>query len=513
MAGVAIGVTVTERPGVAVPVAVAAREGEGVGVSSRVGGSARDAVEAGPGDCSLLDARGDEATVAVPGPGRAHAASMSPATANAVRRNHTDINIAAGGHVIPSAPMANSGDIARTVRSAAEAAAPHARQLRERIHSNPELRFQERATAELCARELESLGIEVRRGVGKTGVVGVLRGKAPGRQNRCVALRAEMDALAMDDQCGRPFASKVAGVAHLCGHDVHVSCHLGAARVLAGLRERLAGDVKFLFEPAEENTPPGEISGSEAMIRDGALNDPKPDAIFGGHVYPDWPAGSIALRAGSSFSGNDRVRLTIIGRESHSAVASAGIDAIVVAAHVITAVQSFASRELPSEESASLHFGTISGGRVSNLLAETVELAGTFRISDEKMRDELPRKLERIVKGVCDAFGATYQLEYALRSLPAVISTPREVEIMTAAVTEVLGAENVIRMRHPRLAADTFHHWFKHMPGVFYMVGTSTADPATRWPSHHQKFDVAPETFPAFISAISMTAIRYLEKA
>jgi amidohydrolase len=409
--------------------------------------------------------------------------------------------------------MTNSSDIASAVRSAAEAAAPHARQLRERIHANPELRFQERATAELCAQELESLGIEVRRGVGRTGVVGVLRGKARSRRNRCVALRAEMDALAMDDQCGRPFASKVNGVAHLCGHDVHVSCHLGAARVLAGMREHLTGDVKFMFEPAEENTPPGDISGSEAMIRDGALDDPKPGAIFGGHVYPDWPAGSIALRAGSSFSGNDRVHLTIIGRESHSAVASTGIDAIVVAAHVVTAVQSFASRELPSEESASLHFGTISGGRVSNLLAETVELSGSFRVSDEKLRDELPGKLERIVKGVCDAFGATYRLEYALRSLPAVISTPREVEIMTAAATEVLGAENVIRMRHPRLAADTFHHWFKHMPGVFYMVGTSTVDPATRWPSHHQKFDVAAETFPAFIAAIAMTTVRYLEKA
>jgi amidohydrolase len=408
--------------------------------------------------------------------------------------------------------MTNTGDLAAAVRSAAGAVAPHARALRERIHANPELRFQEKATAELCARELESLGIGVRRGIGRTGVVGVLRGTAPGRGSNCVALRAEMDALAMDDQCGRPFASKTPGVAHLCGHDAHVACHLGAARVLAGMRERLRGDVKFVFEPAEENTPPGDIAGSEAMIRDGALDDPRPTAIFGGHVYPDWPAGSIALRAGSSFSGNDRVRLTIVGRESHSAVASAGIDAIVVAAHVITALQSFASRELPSEESASLHFGTIAGGRVSNLLAETVELNGTFRISDEKLRDELPAKLERIVKGVCDAFGATYRLEYVLRSLPAVISTAREVEIMAAAATEVLGSDQVIRMRHPRLAADTFQHWLKHMPGVFYMVGTSTDDPATRWPSHHQRFDVAPQTFPAFIAAVAMTAIRYLEK-
>lgn len=407
--------------------------------------------------------------------------------------------------------MATTLDIASAVKSASQKAAAHARNLRERIHTNPELRFEERATGELCARELESLGIEVRRNVGRTGVVGVLRGTGRSKSNRCVALRAEMDALAMDDQCGRPYASKNPGVAHLCGHDVHVSCHLGVAHVLAGLKEHLQGDVMFLFEPAEENTPPGDIAGSEAMINDGALDSLKPSAIFGGHVYPDWPAGSIALRTGSSFAGNDRVKLTVIGRESHSAVASTGIDAIVVAAHVVTALQSFASREIPSEESTSLHFGTIEGGRVSNLLAERVELNGTFRISDEKLRDELPAKLERIVKGVCDAFGATFELEYASRSLPAIVSTRREVEIMRAAVTEVLGTDQVIPMRHPRLAADTFHHWLKHMPGVFYMVGTATSDPATLWPSHHQKFDVAPEVFPAFISAVSMTAIRYLE--
>jgi len=415
------------------------------------------------------------------------------------------------GTVILSGPMTSTIDLASTIKSASQKAAARARQLREEIHANPELRFQERATGELCATELESLGIEVRRNVGRTGVVGVLRGTGHSRTGRCVALRAEMDALAMDDQCGRPFASRNPGVAHLCGHDVHVSCHLGVAHVLAGLRKHLQGDVKFLFEPAEENAPPGDISGSEAMINDGALDAPKPSAIFGGHVYPDWPAGSIALRTGSSFAGNDRVKLTVIGRESHSAVASTGIDAIVVAAHIITALQSFASRELPSEESASLHFGTIEGGRVSNLLAERVELNGTFRVSDEKLRDELPARLERIVKGVCDAFGATYELDYALRSLPAIVSTRREVDLMRAAATEVLGADQVIPMRHPRLAADTFHHWLKHMPGVFYMVGTANADPATRWPSHHQRFDVAPETFPAFIAAVSMTAIRYLE--
>ncbi|MBI4305803.1 MAG: amidohydrolase [Chloroflexi bacterium] len=415
--------------------------------------------------------------------------------------------------MVPSRPMTGSVDLAKRVTSAAQAVAPHVRALREQIHANPELRFQERKTAELCARELESLGLKVRRDVGRTGVVGVLHGTARNGSSKCVGLRAEMDALAMEDQCGRPYASRTQGIAHLCGHDVHVACHLGAAHVLSQVSDNIAGDVKFLFEPAEENTPPGDISGAEAMIGDGALENPGLTAIFGGHVYPDWPAGSIALRVGSSFSGNDRVRLTIIGKESHSAVPSAGVDAIVVAAHVITALQSFASRQLPVDEASSLHFGMIQGGRVSNLLAESVELSGTFRISDEALRDHLPKQFERLVKGVCDSFGARYELEYASRSLPAVVSTQHEVEIMSAAAVEVLGRQNVIPMRNPRLAADTFHNWLKHVPGVFYMVGTSTADPATRWPSHHQRFDVAPETYPAFVAAVAMTAIRYLERA
>jgi metal-dependent amidase/aminoacylase/carboxypeptidase family protein len=160
-----------------------------------------------------------------------------------------------------------------------------------------------------------------------------------------------------------------------------------------------------------------------------------------------------------------------------------------------------------------MHWGKISGGRVSNLIAERVELQGSFRFSDLKMRAEMPARIERLVKGICDSFGATYEIQIGPRPMRAVVSTPHEAALMRAALLEVLGPERTIDMRHPRLAADTMDHWLNRRPGVFYMVGTAGKDESTHWPSHHQKFDIAPETWPAAVAGIAMTVIRYLEQA
>ncbi|NQW17595.1 MAG: amidohydrolase [Chloroflexi bacterium] len=411
-------------------------------------------------------------------------------------------------------PRSDADNLANEVKAAANAVAARVKEIREDIHAHPELRYQERRTAALCAEELRSLGIEVTEGVGQTGVVGVLRGGAiSSGACQTVGFRAEMDALPTEDLCGHPWQSTNPGVGHHCGHDGHVAALLGTARVLAGMRDRLEGNVKFLFEPAEEATPDDEIAGSTAMINDGALDDPRPDAIFACHFYPEWPAGSIAMKVGSSFSGNDYFELTVKGKESHSAVPWKGIDAIVVAAQVISALQSFTARQLDIEEAASLTVGTISGGRASNILAETVEMTGTVRISSEEIRDDLPAMIERTIKGVCESFGAEYDLKYFSRHLPAVICTQAEVDLMRSASIEVLGREHVIEMRHPRLAADTVHEWLDRVPGVFFMVGSAGESPDTRYPSHHQRFNIADETWPAVVAAESMTAIRYLQQA
>lgn len=405
--------------------------------------------------------------------------------------------------------MADNTSLAGLIKKEAAAVASRVREIREDFHKHPELRFQEHRTAGICAQELKALGIEVREGVGKTGVVGVLRGTAPGK-GKTVALRADIDALAIPDGCGKPYESVNPGVGHLCGHDGHAAALIGAAMVLSKLRDRVPGNVKFFLEPAEEDTPPGEQSGSDAMIEDGALEDPSPDAVFGGHFYPDWPAGSIALRAGPVFTGNDFWRLVITGKQAHTAAPHEGIDAILVAGHIITAVQCLAG-QFDIGEAVSMHVSTIRGGTESNLVAEQVEMAGTFRISDEDMRDELARRFENMVGNMCDSFGATYELQYDLRRKRAVICTEREVAIMTGALNEVLGAEHVINMRHPRLAADTMDRWLDRRPGVYFMMGSSNDNPETLYPSHHPKFDIAPEVWPAVVAAFAMTAIRYLE--
>jgi len=405
--------------------------------------------------------------------------------------------------------MAKSKSLAEIIRSEAATVAGRVREIREDLHRHPELRFQEFRTAEVCARELESLGVEVHRGVGRTGVVGVLRGTAPGR-GKTVAFRAEMDALAIADGCGKPYQSQTPGVAHLCGHDGHVAALLGVAMVLSRHPDLVPGNVKLFFEPSEEDVPEGEPSGAEAMIADGALEDPSPDAVFGGHFFPEWPAGSIALRAGASFTGNDFWRLAIIGKGAHVAAPHGGLDAILVAGHVITALPGLAG-QFDIGEAVSMHVSTIRGGELANLIAERVEMTGSFRISDEALRDEMAGRFERMVRGICDAFGATYELGYRLRTKGAVVSTPREVEIMTEALREVLGPERTVLMRHPRLAADTMNHWLDLRPGVFFMVGSAGGEPATRYPSHHPRFDIAPETWPAAVAGMCMTAIRYLE--
>jgi len=407
------------------------------------------------------------------------------------------------------ATVVETDSLAELIRMEAAAVAPRVQEIREDLHRHPELRFQEFRTAEMCARELESLGIEVRRGVGRTGVVGVLRGTAQGR-GKTVALRADMDALAIGDECGKPYESETPGVGHLCGHDGHVAALLGAAMVLSRHRDRVPGNVKFFFEPAEEDPAPGEQSGAEAMIEDGALEDPSPDAVFSGHFFPEWPASSIALRAGPAFTGNDPWSLTIIGRRAHVAAPHGGVDAILVAGHIVTALQSLVS-QFDIGEAVSMHVSTIKGGTLPNLIAEQVEMSGSFRISDEEMRDEMAARFERLVQNVCDSFGATYELDYRLRNTRAIISSPREVEIMTEALREVLGPAHTLPMHLPRLAADTMGYWLEQRPGVFFMVGSASDDPATRYPSHHPRFDIAPETWPAVVAGMSMTAIRYLE--
>ena len=405
--------------------------------------------------------------------------------------------------------MARFSGTQSQILNMASGLSPWVQELREDFHRHPELRFEEHRTAEVCAGELEKMGIAVQRGVGRTGVVGTLN--CDGGEGPVVAFRAEMDALAMQDLCGAPYQSENDGVAHLCGHDGHVASLLGAAKILVEMRDTLPGTIKFIFEPSEEATPPDEICGAEAMINDGVLENPQIDAIFGAHFYPDWKAGTVALKSGVVFSGNDVVHLTVRGQESHSAVPHEGIDAIYIASQIVTATQGLAAH-MDINEAVSLHWTTIHGGRISNLIAGEVVLEGSFRFSNEYLRDSMPARIEQLVKGICAAFGATYELNFGVRPMPAVVSSAQEVNIMRRALIDGLGNEAVIEMKQPRLAADTMFHWLRRTGGVFYMVGTADDNPSTQYPSHHQKFDISTETYATAVATIGLTATQFMEE-
>lgn len=381
--------------------------------------------------------------------------------------------------------------------------------LRRDLHAHPELAFQEARTGRLMAEQMRELGLEVRDGVGGTGTVAVLRGARPGKT---VALRADMDALPLTEESSKPYASSTPGVAHLCGHDAHCAMLVGAARVLVDLRDELAGNVKFIFEPAEEMAGVSGPSGAERMIADGVLDNPKVDAIFAAHVFPEYRTGTVALRAGSIMAGHARFDLSIIGRECHAALPHQGIDAVVVAAEVIQALQALASRRSPPGDTFALNVGTIAGGTQYNLLAGRVDMVGSVRTSDEELRKELGAWLERVIAGITSAHDAGYEFKFDPYTFPATSNDPELASFARRVFEKSLGEESVVWMDRPRLTGETFCYYLEKVPGVYFILGTGNEEKGTTWPSHHSRFDLDEDAMPIGASLLAELALAYLSR-
>src|SRR6266566_2984802 len=284
---------------------------------------------------------------------------------------------------------------------------------RRDIHQHPELGNREFRTSKLIADRLKALGIEVKTPVAHTGVVGILRGGKPGR---VVALRADMDALPVVEQVDLPFKSTVrttydgheVGVMHACGHDSHVAILLGVAEVLAGVRDEIPGTVKFLFQPAEEGAPQGEEGGAALMVKEGALDNPKVDAVFGLHVTSRYPVGEIAYRAGAEMAAVDSFRIKVHGKQTHGAYPWLGVDPIVIASQIVLGLQTIPSRQLDVSLAPSIvTVGSIHGGVRNNIIPDTVEMLGTIRSLDAKMREDIHARIKRTVEDIAHAGGAT----------------------------------------------------------------------------------------------------------
>jgi amidohydrolase len=383
-----------------------------------------------------------------------------------------------------------------------EATVARVLELRRAIHRRPELGFEERETAALIERELDALGIERRRLAG-TGVVGILRG---GRHGRVAALRADMDALPIDERTGLPFASQIAGAMHACGHDAHTAMLLGAARVLSERRDAFQGTVVLIFQPAEEG--PG---GAEPMIAQGVLDDPKVDAIAMLHVDVRLNAGTIGITPGPVNASADELHLTIRGRGGHGAYPHNAVDAIPAAAAVVTALQNIAARETDPLGAVVVTIGTIRGGYRNNVIADSVEMTGTLRAFDPDVRDALQSRVERIANGVAGAYNATAEVA-VVRGYPPVVNDSGLAEEFTNYIREKTQI-NVERPM-PTMGGEDFAYFAQRVRGLQIRLGVRNESIGAIHSGHSPQFvideaalPVGVQTLVAFATAVGSGGI------
>jgi amidohydrolase len=388
---------------------------------------------------------------------------------------------------------------------------------RRDIHQHPELSNREFRTSRLVAKHLERLKLDrVRTEVAYTGVVGVLKGGLPGP---VVALRADMDALPVTEELDLPFASKVrttyngleVGVMHACGHDAHTAILMGAAEILASMRQQLPGTIVFIFQPAEEGPPLEEGGGARMMIEQGALTNPAPQAIFGLHVGFAGPVGTIGYRSGALMGDESNFRILIRGRQTHAAKPWAGVDPITVAAQLVLALQTIPSRQLDQTSGASLiSIGTIHAGTRRNIIPDEVELTGTFRTLNAALVDDALDRIRRTSEAIARSAGAKVTVDI-VKELPITYNDPALTERMTPSLARLVGAEG-LRIAPPVLAAEDFAFYQQKIPGLFFYLGISdpVADPLSVEPNHSPRFYIDERALAIGVRAMASLAVDYL---
>ena len=387
---------------------------------------------------------------------------------------------------------------------------------RRDIHQHPELSNREVRTSKLVADHLRSLGIEVQTGIAKTGVVGILKGGRPGP---VVALRADMDALPVAEETDLPFRSTVrttfngqeVGVMHACGHDAHTAILMAVAEVLVGMRQQIPGTVKFLFQPAEEGAPAGEEGGAALMIKEGALENPTVDAIFGLHVFPH-ESGTLHYRPGAIMASSDRFQVIVRGRQTHGALPWNGVDPVVVASQIVLGLQTITSRQVDLIESpAVVTVGRISAGVRYNIIPDSVVLEGTVRTFDEAMRTSIHERIKRTAESIAASAGATASatvFPYA----PVTVNDPALTERMAATLQRVVGAGQV-KVAKQTTTAEDFSLYEQKVPGMFFFLGITPkgTDPAAAAPNHSPRFFVDEAALLPGIRAMANLAVDYLQ--
>jgi carboxypeptidase Ss1 len=377
---------------------------------------------------------------------------------------------------------------------------------RREIHVRPELAYKEEATAKLVADKLESLGIKVTRGVGGTGVLGVLDGSKSGK---VVALRADMDALPLEEMADVDFKSKTKGVMHACGHDTHVAMLLGAAKLLAAHKSELQGTIKFLFQPAEEH---GGLGGAKPMIEAGVMKEPKVDYVFGLHITCDPHMSEsrskfFSLRPGPIMAAPDTFVIRITGKGGHGAAPHETIDPVYVAAEVMIALQGVSGRTIDPVQPFVITIGSIHAGTKENIIPDEAVLQGTIRTLDEKIRRQAKAKVKKVAQGIAKAFGAKASVEFMKDAYPVTVNDPKVTERAMKLLKKVPGTKT--RIREPSLGGEDFSRFLHEAPGMFYFLGTLNSAKGCVYPNHSSRFKVDEDVLKYGSASLAMLATEF----
>lgn len=375
--------------------------------------------------------------------------------------------------------------------------------IRRHLHQHPELSFKEYETSAFIKKQLEHLGIDYTDGYVQTGIVARIHGKNP--KSKTIGLRADMDALPIQEKSGVAFESINAGVMHACGHDIHTASLLGTAMILNNLKEAFEGTVLLIFQPGEEKLP----GGAKLMMDEGALDNPKPQIIIGQHVMPGLEAGKVGFRPGMYMASADEIYLTVKGKGGHAAMPHQLVDTILLAAQIIVNMQQVVSRNAPAAIPSVLSFGKIEGLGATNVIPETVHIAGTFRTMNEEWRTEAHQRITQIAKGIAQSMDGSCEVDIQ-KGYPFLVNDPRITEISKLAAQEILGAGNTVNL-DLRMTAEDFAYFSQQYPSTFYRLGI--ADKKHSHPLHSPYFSANEEALRTGIKTMSWLAIKLLQES
>ena len=376
--------------------------------------------------------------------------------------------------------------------------------MRRDLHEHPELAFEEVRTSGIVAQRLRTLGLEVQTGIAKTGVVGLLRGGASKPGAKTIAIRADMDALPIHELNDIDYRSTIAGKMHACGHDGHTSILLTVADILTKRKSELAGNVKFVFQPAEET-----IGGAEPMIKEGAMQGV--DGIIGLHLISDFPLGRVGVRAGPTFASADKFMLTVKGKGGHAAMPQASIDPIVIVAYIVTALQTLISRETSPFGPAVITIGKIQAGSAFNIIPETAEMLGTMRAYSSEHRQKLQRRIIEVATGIATAMGGSCEVEM-IDGCPPCINDKAMTAVVHKAAVAAVGEKDVDDSEEVlSSASDDMAYFLETVPGCYFIVGAENAAKGANYPHHHPRFNIDEDALPTGIEVLARAAMEYLK--